>query len=42
MNYNLPGVGLTYVVAQLFGEAPEQQIGEDIRRFKMLMEAAKY
>ena len=29
------------VVAKLAGEAPEQQIGDDLRRFKMLMETGE-
>ena len=28
-------------IAKLFGEEPEQQIGDDLRRFKMLMEAGE-
>ncbi|MHC5828281.1 MAG: SRPBCC family protein, partial [Nostoc sp.] len=28
-------------VAKLFGEEPEQQIGDELRRFKMLMEAGE-
>jgi uncharacterized membrane protein len=28
-------------IAKLFGEAPEQQIGDDLRRFKMLAEAGE-
>lgn len=28
-------------IAKLFGENPEQQIGDDLRRFKMLMEAGE-
>jgi len=28
-------------LAKLFGEEPEQQIGDDLRRFKMLMEAGE-
>ncbi|MBE9211049.1 SRPBCC family protein [Nostoc sp. LEGE 06077] len=28
-------------IAKLFGEEPEQQIGDDLRRFKMMMEAGE-
>ncbi|MDZ8137857.1 MAG: SRPBCC family protein [Nostoc sp. DedQUE04] len=28
-------------IAKLFGEDPEQQIGDDLRRFKMMMEAGE-
>lgn len=28
-------------IAKLFGEAPKQQIGDDLNRFKMLMEAGE-
>ena len=41
MEYNLPGGGLTSAIAKLFGEDPEQQIGDDLRHFKMLMEAGE-
>jgi uncharacterized membrane protein len=41
MEYNVPGGVLTAAVAKLFGEEPEQQIGDDLRRFKMLMEAGE-
>ncbi|MBE9005590.1 cyclase [Fortiea sp. LEGE XX443] len=39
LEYNPPGGALSAAIAKLFGEAPEQQIGDDLRRFKMLMEA---
>lgn len=46
--YNPPGgaLGATLAkpavgIAKLFGEEPEQQIGDDLRRFKMLMEAGE-
>lgn len=29
------------MIAKLFGEAPEQQIGDDLSRFKMLMETGE-
>ncbi len=36
-----PGGALAAAFAKLFGEEPEQQIGDDLRRFKMLMEAGE-
>jgi uncharacterized membrane protein len=41
IEYSPPGGGLTANFAKLFGEEPEQQIGDDLRRFKMLMEAGE-
>ncbi|BCL35221.1 SRPBCC family protein [Nostoc sp. MS1] len=41
LEYNVPGGGLTAAIAKLFGEEPEQQIGDELRRFKMLMEAGE-
>jgi uncharacterized membrane protein len=41
MEYNPPGGALTATFAKLFGEEPEQQIGDELRRFKMLMEAGE-
>ena len=41
VEYNPPGGALASVFAKLFGEEPEQQIGDDLRRFKMLMEAGE-
>lgn len=41
MEYNPPGGGVTAAIAKVFGEEPEQQIGDDLRRFKMLMEAGE-
>ncbi|RAM48191.1 cyclase [Mastigocladus laminosus UU774] len=41
MEYNPPGGVLGAAVAKLFGEEPEQQIGDELRRFKMLMEAGE-
>ena len=41
IEYNPPGGGLGAFVAKLFGEEPEQQVGDDLRRFKMLMEAGE-
>jgi len=41
LEYNPPGgiVGMT--IAKLFGEEPEQQLGDDLRRFKQLMETGE-
>ncbi|BBD64690.1 cyclase/dehydrase [Nostoc commune NIES-4072] len=41
LEYNPPGGALTATIAKLFGEEPEQQIGDELRRFKMLMEAGE-
>ncbi len=41
MEYNPPGGGVANAIAKLFGEAPEQQIGDDLGRFKMLMETGE-
>ncbi|BAY47445.1 cyclase/dehydrase [Scytonema sp. HK-05] len=41
IEYNPPGGALTATFAKLFGEEPEQQIGDELRRFKMLMEAGE-
>lgn len=41
LEYNPPGGALGAAIAKLFGEEPEQQIGDDLRRFKMLMEAGE-
>lgn len=41
LEYNLPGGGITAAIAKLFGEEPEQQIGDDLNRFKQLMEAGE-
>ncbi|KJH71349.1 cyclase [Aliterella atlantica CENA595] len=41
MEYAPPGGAVTATIAKLFGEEPEQQIGDDLRRFKMLMEAGE-
>jgi uncharacterized membrane protein len=39
--YNPPGGLIGAAVAKLFGEEPEQQVTEDLRRFKQLMEAGE-
>lgn len=41
LEYNPPGGALAATFAKLFGEEPKQQIGDDLRRFKMLMEAGE-
>lgn len=41
LNYNPPAGMLGALVARLWGEEPGQQIGEDLRRFKQLMEAGE-
>jgi uncharacterized membrane protein len=41
IEYAPPGGALASAIAKLFGEEPEQQIGDDLRRFKMLMEAGE-
>ncbi|MBC7910584.1 MAG: SRPBCC family protein [Pyrinomonadaceae bacterium] len=41
LKYDPPGGALGKIVAKLFGEAPDQQIDEDLRRFKQLMEAGE-
>lgn len=41
LEYNPPGGALAAAIAKLFGEEPEQQLGDELRRFKMLMEAGE-
>ncbi|MEH2391381.1 MAG: SRPBCC family protein [Nostoc sp.] len=41
LEYNPPGGALGATVAKLFGEEPKQQIGDELGRFKMLMEAGE-
>ncbi len=41
MEYNVPGGMLTAAIAKLFGKEPEQQIGDELRRFKQLMETGE-
>jgi uncharacterized membrane protein len=41
LEYSVPGGALTAAIASVFGEHPEQQIGDDLRRFKMLMETGE-
>jgi uncharacterized membrane protein len=42
LEYSIPGGIFTAAIARLFGENPEQQIGNDLRRFKMLMETGEF
>ena len=41
IEYNPPGGAIGAAIAKLFGEEPEQQAGDDLRRFKQLMEAGE-
>jgi uncharacterized membrane protein len=41
MEYNPPGGMATAAIAKLFGKEPEQEIGDNLNRFKMLMEAGE-
>jgi uncharacterized membrane protein len=41
VNYEPPGGTVGVALAKLFGEEPEQQIEEDLRRFKQVMEAGE-
>jgi len=41
MEYQPPGGVLAAAVAKLFGEEPEQQVGDELNRFKQLMEAGE-
>jgi uncharacterized membrane protein len=41
MQYNPPGGSLGAVIARLFGEEPGQQLREDLRNFKMMMETGE-
>jgi uncharacterized membrane protein len=41
IEYSVPSGALTAAIARVFGENPEQQIGDDLSRFKMLMEAGE-
>lgn len=41
MHYSPPGGAAGAFLARLFGEAPEQQISEDFRRFKQLLETGE-
>ncbi len=41
MEYSPPGGVVGAAIAKLFGEEPEQQVGDELRRFKALMEAGE-
>lgn len=41
MTYRPPGGKVGALVAKLFGEEPEQQVGEDLRRFKQVIETGE-
>jgi uncharacterized membrane protein len=41
IKYDLPAGTVGDAISKLFGESPEQQIGDDLRRFKMLMETGE-
>jgi|RhiMetdeSRZDD1v2_1073273.scaffolds.fasta_scaffold05794_14 uncharacterized membrane protein len=41
MEYALPGGAVTAQLATLLGQAPEQRVQEDLRRFKQLMETGE-
>ncbi len=41
LEYNPPGGVVGDAIAKLFGEQPQQQLGDDLSRFKMLMEAGE-
>jgi uncharacterized membrane protein len=41
IEYNPPGGAIGAGAAKLFGEDPEQQIADDLRHFKQLMEAGE-
>lgn len=41
IEYNPPGGAIAQAIAKLFGEEPEQQIGDELNCFKQLMEAGE-
>jgi len=41
LNYDPPAGKLGDVIAKLFGESPDQQVRDDLRKFKQLMEAGE-
>jgi uncharacterized membrane protein len=41
LSYNPPGGPVGAVVAKLFGEEPEQQLKDDLRRFKQVLETGE-
>lgn len=41
LEYQPPGGALTDAIASLFGESPQEQIGDELNRFKQLMETGE-
>src|SRR5947209_2295589 len=41
IGYGLPGGALGKAVATLFGESPDQQVNDDLRRFKQILETGQ-
>ena len=41
LEYQPPGGALTDAIAKLFGESPSEQIGDELNRFKQLMETGE-
>jgi uncharacterized membrane protein len=41
MEYEPPGGAVAGAIAKLFGEEPEQQIGDELNRLKQLMETGE-
>ena len=41
LDYDLPGGAVAARIAKLFGEAPELQVADDLRRFKQVLETGK-
>lgn len=41
LEYQPPGGALTNAIVKLFGESPQQQIGDELNRFKQLMETGE-
>lgn len=41
MSYRLPGGALAKAAATVFGESPDQQVNDDLRRFKQIMETGQ-
>jgi uncharacterized membrane protein len=41
IQYDPPGGIIGKAIAKLFGEEPQQQVDEDLQRFKMLLEAGE-
>jgi uncharacterized membrane protein len=41
LEYQPPGGALTNAIAKIFGESPQEQIGDELNRFKQLMETGE-